>query len=190
MAIGALGQTSFIESLDDAGNPTAEICNLHYDRARRNALQFFPFEFAVKRVALDESSEEPPAAWAYAYAWPTDCLRPLNIDTELQIDNIEQLVPFRVENAGSARVIYTDMDSAVLRYVFDCTDTLIWTEAFIDYLAIVMAARIAMPLTSNMDLSQKMEQLARLRGYAAVASSASNIQTGELPDAGVIRARE
>ncbi len=188
LAIAELGQTVFIQSLTDNGN-VEELCNLHYDRVRRTALQFFPFEFAIKREVLVASSEDPPSSWGFAYVYPTDCLRPLKIDEGLQQPTNDQLVTYLIENKGAARVIFTDHDAPCLQYIFDQKDVVLWTEAFIDAMAVLMAAKLAMPLTKDQSLAKDMLQLSRLRLQGAAAASATNIQRGEEPDAGAIRAR-
>jgi len=188
LALNRLGVTKLIESLTEDSSE-AKTCALHYDRVRRRALQFAEFEFAIERATLTAATASPPDEWEYAYKWPTAALRPLNIPNLAKIETYVNEIPFRVEYASGERVIYTDQEDATLRYIFDQTDTTVWTEEFANAVAMFMAWRMAMPLTSNSRLTMELANEHRLALYAAAASSFSNIVTGQMPDAESIRAR-
>jgi hypothetical protein len=72
-ALSNIGNSRSINSLTEASKEAGQ-CSLHFDSCRDAALADFDWNFATKRLALADTNNPPPD-WAYAYQYPTDCLR-------------------------------------------------------------------------------------------------------------------
>lgn len=175
LALSRLGNSRSINSLSEQSKE-AGLCNLHYDPARKEVLADFGWNFALKRVALADTGTPPPD-WQFAYRYPTDCMR---------IDEIMspgcRVVPerFRVQYvvgsdaAGTGRLIYTDQESAWLKYVANITDPNMFDPLFCSALSWKIASEIGMPLTSAPALVQNA-----LTMYSQIIRSAGSRSMNE-----------
>jgi hypothetical protein len=78
LALQMLGAERITSLTQDHKN--ARACNTCYAELRDAELEAHPWNFARKRVTLapdSASSDYSTAEYAYAFSWPTDCLRPL-----------------------------------------------------------------------------------------------------------------
>lgn len=78
----ALGMidAKMVSSLTE-NSPEAVQCNLHFDNARRAVLRDYPFDFAIRKVALEETTMPTITRgdWLKAYLVPADSLRVLSV---------------------------------------------------------------------------------------------------------------
>ncbi|MCH5278080.1 MAG: hypothetical protein J1E80_09675 [Desulfovibrionaceae bacterium] len=154
MALGFIGSRG-IASLTE-NTPEAVQCGLFWDRARRAALEDYPWNFATRRARL---AEKPlPEAWAgewrHCYALPDLCLRALRVGRG---------GPFRLRGDGQGAFILSDEGQAWLEGVFDTPDVSLWSELFVMAMARRLACLIAIPLLkNNPGKLQELEQLYRM----------------------------
>ena len=80
--LGARAQISSISPPD--GSVEAGYCARFYPIARREMIEAHPWAFATTRVAL-AAVANPSTVWAYAYALPADCIKPLRV---LQLNSL------------------------------------------------------------------------------------------------------
>ncbi|GKX40036.1 hypothetical protein SOASR014_37750 [Pectobacterium carotovorum subsp. carotovorum] len=170
IALSRLGVSRSINALTEQSKE-AGACSLHYEPARDAVLSDFPWNFATKRVALADLNSAP-ADWQYAYRYPTDCMRLIEImtpgtRTPTARQRIEYVTGSDADGAG--KLIYTDQPSAWLKYVGSVTDTNMFDAIFRDALAWRMAGEMAMQLTGNANLGQFALQM-----YAQVIASAAS----------------
>ena len=59
--------------------PQSDACEVHYSLVKVRELTKFPWNEAITRVKLTRLSATPASEFAYAYAYPNDCLRILNM---------------------------------------------------------------------------------------------------------------
>lgn len=152
-ALSNIGNSRSINSLEEASKEAGE-CSLHYEACRDSVLADFDWNFATKRLALADTNTPPPD-WAYAYRYPTDCVRITAIMLPgIRNPTAEQRVPYEVgvDAAGTGKLIYTDQNEAWLKYVMRVTDVNMFDAIFIEALAWRIAAAINMALTGNADL--------------------------------------
>lgn len=78
-ALSMLG-CNMVSSLEQ-NTPEAVQCNLHWDNARRAVLRDYPFDFAIRKVALEETTMPTitRGTWKKAYLVPSDSLRVLSV---------------------------------------------------------------------------------------------------------------
>lgn len=149
LALSYLGLSS-IASMTEASAEAVQ-CNLHYENARDFALRDYTWNFATKRVTLAESATiTPPDEWGYAYSVPSDCLWARKVVTGPAMPAAE----FVIETVGTAKVIYTSEQDAILQYTARVSETTLFDPMFVEALAWKLAALISMPLTRDKSLMQ------------------------------------
>jgi len=150
LALVRLGGAT-ISALDE-GSKESILCDLLFEPSRDATLRDHPWNFAtLRRTLADTGSTIEP--WAYAYAYPVNCLFAREIVSPLNTWVQAPPVPFEVASDGNGgRVIYTDLSPAVLRYTARVTDLSACDPLFLEALSWKLAAELAMPLTTNKGL--------------------------------------
>lgn len=136
-----------INAIDDPLEEARQ-SRLHWAVARDSVLREADWNFARRRRALALYAEEP-IGWAYAYAYPSDCVKARRLlDSDGNPDARGRPYPFeagRTED-GSHRSINSDMATAVLEYTARVDTASEFDPLFVDALAWRLAAEIAMAL--------------------------------------------
>ncbi len=82
-ALGLLGEYQIEE-----GTPTTdkqyELCERYYARARQETLQAHPWNEAIKQAMILQEATAPLFGYDYKYAKPTDCLKVLSINEDVE----------------------------------------------------------------------------------------------------------
>lgn len=163
IALGYLGDSATVSSLDPPeGSAQAGHCSRFYPITRDALLELHPWNFATKRQTLALLDATPPSAWAYAYALPSDVLKPLAVLDPEAPDDFNQVgsyspQTFVVETMSDADVLLTNQENAVLRYTALVSDTTKFTPLFVEALAWLLASKLAGPLlkgTTGMDVAK------------------------------------
>ncbi len=175
MALGFAGQRT-IASLRE-NTPEAVQCDLFWDRARRSALQDYPWNFARRRVRLAETllPDAYSGEWRHAYGLPDGCLKVLSVGEEGR--------PYRVRSDGANMFILSGEPKAWADCVFDTPETGLWSELFVMAMARKLACLIAVPLLKNN--TQKLQELEQLYQEAlpkATGQDASEERSCRKPD--------
>jgi hypothetical protein len=184
--IGARAQVTAISPPD--GSVEAGLCARFYPIARRELLESYGWSFAAKRVALSQVTN-PSTAWAYAYAKPSDCIRPLRIPPLTLIDEQRDITltigagtDTILTEAGTSRftvegdIIYTDEPDAVLIYVGDMVDSNKFSARFVVALGMMLASYLAGPIIkgdAGAKTSAQWRQAAMNYALSAAASDAN-----------------
>jgi hypothetical protein len=200
IALGNLGVTAYITSLDEAVKE-AETCKVYYNFVRERCLASFPWPFATLRAVLAELAEEPTRdGWAYIYGLPAGCLQerkiwpvldnpdledlygePVSI-TGLRNPRSDQRVPFAVEKSSlsEGRVLLCDLPDPVLFYTADVVDPVSYPTLFVDAFSWWLAHSLALPLTGKVSLADRSWKAAML-AIAAAQAAAMNGQQEDVP---------
>lgn len=147
IALSHLGDEATVTSIDPPeGSQQAEYCATFYPVALDAILEDHSWSFATKRRALTLHSEDPPESWGYTYAFPGDAVRLRAVvapDATDDTDSAEYIVEAL---SDGTKVIYTNVEDAVARYTYRCTDTGKYTPSFVLALARRLAAFLAGPI--------------------------------------------
>jgi hypothetical protein len=145
MAIGRLGISQFIASLETEQSNEARVCRVFFDNTRDRVLQEMPWNFATRFATLQDIGT-PPDGWTYRYRYPNDCLQARKVARDITV----QGVPFSVieDETGGGLAICTNQGNAVLVYTARITNTNLYSMLFVDVLAWALAAEIAAPLSA------------------------------------------
>ena len=189
--IGARAQISAISPPD--GSVEAGYCARFYPLARREALESSNFSFSKTRAVLAEVTNDSDL-YDYAYALPSDCIKPLRVLQLQYVDATTWLWPSgayvsdydwrRFEDAfnerGSAEfevednVLRTNEPEAVLLYKRDVTDTTKFSPLFTSALGMVLAGYLAGPIIKGMDGAKVGAQWRQMGFEMAAKAVAAN----------------
>lgn len=182
LALSSIGAAT-ISSLTEA-SAGAIACNNFYAHTRDTLLQWHPWNFAKKVIALAELDITDDTSWLYRYERPSDCLKIRHLS------DASFLKPVTVDAGGSlghwkhevrGNSIYCDLSPAYLNYTFRNEDPTLYPPLFQEALAFALAVRLAMPLTADPKLRAEALQLSRIaRDAAAVADANEEINSAEI----------
>jgi hypothetical protein len=174
LALSHLGDTATVASLvPPEGSAQAEHCATFYPISRDVLLEMHTWSFALRKIALAQVANSW-GQWQYAYALPSDCMTAISVlSSEATADyngsfnvfgqfpsdfpdcGVANTVnstaytpqPFAVEvDSTGAKVLYTNQESALLRYKAMVTDTNQFSQLFIMTLSWHLASMLAGPV--------------------------------------------
>ena len=143
LALAKLGISPIMALNDDSKQ--AQFANRFFDHTRDEVLAAHPWNFAMRRAALNKLATAPLFGWANAFQIPTDCLRVTQLN---EIDPTERFPLFSIE----ANQLLTDEDEAQIRYIARVEDGSFYPPLFVHALATMLASRLAGPLTGSREL--------------------------------------
>lgn len=197
MALSHIGAKSTIESFTE-NSSAAKQANIWYDYSRLQVLEAYDWSFARKRRTLalhgdtiSETAADPLAGvWGFRYSYPDDCVA----TRKIQNPNAppDDAVPYDIETSldGQQKTILTNLESAVLVYTWDLTNTDMFSVLFVSALSHLLAHQIAFSVTGERKI--KITELNIYEGVLARAMAISANQSVDAPprEAPWIRARE
>lgn len=172
MALALIGRER-IDSLEE-DSQEAKMCQVFYEHERRRLLRMHGWGFARKTEQLALRTNSIPG-WRFAYALPQECISIIYIFNEATVDRHEIEKPdFRIVTAtGNDRIIVCNLEEAFAEYTIDFRNAEAFSEEFIEALVHIVAAKLALPLTSNSQLVQMNMELAQNAIGIAMAEDAN-----------------
>ncbi|GGO95030.1 hypothetical protein [Stakelama pacifica] len=155
-ALAELGSRDFVTSID-SDRPVAMRAKRLWSIVLNDLLSQHPWNFALRRAALNADGVNPPYGYARQFRLPSDCLR--------------WLVPvegrpgfYRGEREGD--VILTDAAAPLpVRYIALVDDVTKWPAAFVKAMTLALAEALAEGITQSetikRDLGNKAEYALR-----------------------------
>lgn len=188
IALSHLGADAIVASISPAdGSVESGHCARFYPIARRAAIEMAKPSFARARALLAEITNVS-LVWAYAYARPTSCIKPLRIltldlgltvftqdDTTIESDE-DRSAKFELE----ADTIFTNEPEATLVYLTDVVDTTKFTPMFEMGLGLLLASHLTGPLIKGkpgIALGNSLYERAVAALTAAATSNANSSAT-------------
>lgn len=182
MALSHVGSDTTITSIAPPdGSVEAGHCARFYPIVRREALESHSWTWNKTRATLSETTN-PSDIWTYAYALPSDCLKPLRVLRRALVVDMLTYLGYSTSGPvvtadelqqwterGSAlfevegQVLLTHEPEAVLLYARDVTDTTKFSTHFTVYMSYLLAAYLAGPIIKG---EPGASASARLRGAA------------------------
>lgn len=184
----------------------AQQCKLLYPILRDSVLENAPWQFATRIVSLAELTDVEVFNFAYAYQYPSDCLKIkrliLNWETvnrtdsqfygnNLPIINTQAPVPYQVFNDDGNRVIGANYAELRAEYTVQVTDTNLFSTQFILALSHLLAAELAIPIVGvNEGRKLKSDSMQQYNAHIRAACAAMmNEQFTPMPDSEFITVR-
>lgn len=182
MALGQVAQET-IANVDEQSE-SARQCRMYYDITRKNLLSTFRWGFAERNARLALVDTTIPK-WAYAYAYPNECLaihQVFNkergpVDEAFKDDRYNEYEILTIND--TMKVIGTDIDLAWASYTADVKNAEAFSSFFCEALAHNLASKLAIPLAGSQSLIQQEYQL--YQAAIAQAMNASAIETHHKP---------
>jgi len=176
LALSRLGSTANVSSIyPPEGSAQAEQAARFYPIARDTLLEMHPWNFATKRVSLVETGT-PPDSWGFSYAVPAGYVRALALlAPSAQYDDITQ--PYIIETAtDGTMLIYTNIESAMLKYIALVTDTTKFSPLFVNTLSYLLAHYMAGSMikgSEGISVGKSMYQMAMQLLMSAASKDSS-----------------
>ncbi len=143
MSLVQLGQATIVDLTDATTN--AKRCNALYDLIRKIVLEAHPWNGCTKMVALSQVAETPVYKWTYVHQLPTDCLRVIESDQD--INGERQWVQM-------GRKIYSNFSDLNITYIYDNEDTTLFSPGLVVALSARLEAELAYPVTGSATLAK------------------------------------
>lgn len=174
LALARLGESP-VQSLDE-GSVAANVARSFYDPARRTALRDYNWNFALQTTTLARLALTP-VGFSYAYAMPSDCLK------ALRLRSAESTSEWGMKFILRGGVLLADIETAVLEYVADVTDTGLFDDHFIEALTYKLASELAMPVKGSMELMANYANMyqSRLIQAASLSLNEQHLALSENP---------
>jgi hypothetical protein len=173
MALIHVGAMPSVVSLDPPdGGAYALHCARFYPIAL-NQLLALPFQFAMKRTALDLVEENPNDQWLYSYSIPSDCVRTFHVlPSGVTSDN--DGIEFIVEGQR----IFCDQPYVSLLYTTSEVTAGNFTPLFADALSRLLAYFLSVPVmkASGAERQAYYKLAQQSIGYAASVDAMSRKQ--------------
>lgn len=167
LALAHLGDTATVSSIDPPeGSAQAEHCKRFYPIARDSLFQMHNWGFSSKRIQLAEVTNTT-TTWAYAYALPSDIVVAISVIADDASDDYSTRIqptdtpyyppvvaageyvpqPYCIESDSLGNmVLYTNQETAVLRYQALVTDPTKFAPLFVMALSWHLASMLAGPV--------------------------------------------
>jgi hypothetical protein len=187
LALQHIGDRYDISDLEEEGTE-AEQVNLVFDDTRKELLRMHPWSFANKFATPATLSVTVPAFWTFAYPYPSDALRIVEIVNPLGRD----LEPIQFEVSlltDNTKVLLTDQSEATFRYTANISDPTQFDPEFVNAFSFLLASKIAMALTGDGGIRGALREEAQRAIYQAGSTDANEGRTEEPPEASWILVR-
>ena len=149
LAISHIGVSKDVSDIDTERSAAALACKKFYERARDEVFRDFNWPFATKYESLGLVETSPNTDWGYSYRYPSTCIRFRKILSGVRNDSKQSRVVFEIASDSTARLIFTDEQTAVGKFNARITDEGLYPEDFVMMLSLLIAAYIAPRLTGG-----------------------------------------
>jgi hypothetical protein len=172
-ALAKVGQAP-ISSIDQETR-AAQILKSIFDLVQDEVMSAHPWNFALKRVALTPTASTPAYEFDYEYDLPNDCLRVLELETDVTAIGVDWVVEGR-------KILSNDSEISI-RYIYRNDDYNSWSPAFAEVMAWRLAQGIAFALTQSTEREKSChEQLKATLAQARSTDGAEGVLRGLIAD--------
>lgn len=191
MAIAHLGIGKQIATLTERSQE-ANVCSIFYETAKDITLRDFDWPFTTKNVDLGLVETDPTTEWSFSYRYPSDAVKIRRILSGIRNDNNDTEVPHKIYADDSGKLLYCDIEDAVLEYTARIDVVEQYPLDFVMALSYRLASLIAPTIVGvkNISLVGNMLELYNLHVGMARQNSAGEEKQDRTPESEFIRARE
>ena len=166
--LGNRGRVASIDPVD--GSAEADYCASFFALARNELLAMADWTFARKRTELALVTGPVTAAWEYAYALPSDCMKPRRVLTDITNASEQDSERFAIEG----NVLMTNKQNAVLVYTRVITTVGSFSPSFVTAFGYLMAAYLAGPILKGVDGTKASIEYRKIATAMAMQSVADD----------------
>lgn len=190
IALGRIGHTEFIDTLDDA-TVAAEMCKRLYPQARDEVLEALDWPFARRRykpAAILETTldlGDVPSGWSFAFALPADAI-PNGIRrvwSGMRRDREDLAVPFDVEYDLKTQqdILLVDFSTPEVLYTARVTDPKTFAATFTSAVAWRLGQELVPALRKDKDVAQDAAKMYLLALADASAAARQGVRQDPEP---------
>ena len=180
MALSHLGVGQTIQNAETGTEQEAKVCRTFYATCLASTLSDFDWSFARRYQALNLVEASPNSEWGYAYRYPTDCVSVKKILSGVRNDTRQSRVSYAVGEDDAGKLIYSDMDDAIIQYTKLVEDTTKYTATFMEAFSMKLAFYIA-PRISAGDPFKRQQAVAAMYNMTIMKAKAQQANE-EQPD--------
>lgn len=191
MALSHLGIGKEVGNVETDRGQEVEAFNRFYQPTRDEMLEDFPYPWATVTVEMGLVEADPTDEWAYSYRYPSNAVKLRRIQSGFRADTNDSRIPYRVSRDSTGKLIYTDVEDAVMEYTFRETDPGRFPPLFVTALSFLLAFKMAPRLTKGDPFKLGNRAFAAFEKWLPMAqASAANEEIPDVePDSDSIRAR-
>jgi len=119
------------------------------------------------------SAVEDKYDFTNSFVLPSDYLRPVAINEE-EVDTLDPLIEYEIISNGTVKYLYSDADPVDLKYIWDCSDTTLFDDVFVELFTLKLCAHLAYSITRSKTIAEGYETK-----YARYLSKAKALSGGE-----------
>lgn len=179
-----------IQSLSEP-NPEAFQLRVHWETALASVLRDHPWGFAMRRKPLAALAESP-IGFAYAYAYPQDCIQARRVlPARGGAPRHQAAIPFEIGRSldGRHRAILTDLPDAALEYTTMQVPCEEFDPQFVGALAWRLAAEISLAVHADPQTHQAAINTYSMQLQQAKALDMRESSSPRLPDGDFLGSR-
>jgi len=163
-----------IASLTEDSEP-AERASAIYESVRDDVLRAYAWGFATKITTLAAISDETVSGWEYLYVYPANCLRIRKVFEDTDATDPVGVEFKEVQSPTTAqRAIAANITPAYVEYTIKVSDPNSYDPAFIEAMALKLAASLAHQLTGDKALGPQIQGF-----YTGALSEAKRLDSTE-----------
>lgn len=149
LALNALGESDFILAMNE-NTKSARLANLIWESSKRKVLEDHTWKFATKRINLSPLVATPAYEYDYQYQVPSDFIRIVEVS-----DSNEPLEDYETNES----MILCNESIIYLKYIYDITNTELFTAGFANCFSIYLAHKMAYNITGNRSKESDLLQI-------------------------------
>ena len=152
LALSHLSNRARVASLDPVDQTVeGKHCKTFFPIARDTALEEgIHWGFAKVRAELAPVTALDDGEWGYAYALPSRLIKVIKVTppgTDKDFPGSDYVIETTIDAEGNSDdVLYTDVDEAVIHYIFRETNTGRWSPLFVSTVSWLLASYLAGPI--------------------------------------------
>lgn len=202
MAVANLGQTEVVTSISAPSSKAEKLGALYYDTVLTRLLAKHNWSWATRRAVLtDVTATELKLGWSYAYTFPADMVRFIDIDLGYRsgpdvpgLDPVNPTLPgaswvIEMNAAGTGKILLCDIQNASGVYVAKITNLTLWDPDAIDALTWQCSKVLAAPLTAKPEFVAQARDIAESVLNRAIADDANEAHPDHIYTSEIITSR-
>lgn len=166
LAVSHLGSKATIASISE-GSTESIVCRTHFYTVRDALLAEFNWNFSRRVEVMALRTETPPPGWAYAFSYPSKCIRVRQIWIQPPPATLPP-VRFEVgglEDSGGNDVvaIFANVSEGYVQYTRRIENAELFSAGFVLALSWRLAEAIALPITNRESIQELTIKLAAFK---------------------------
>lgn len=150
-----------------------------WDMVRDDALQAYPWKFAMVYDVWEAETDRPEHTWSYSYPHISGALKVVNCPDLL---TSEWTIGQKIASGGGRSILAdTDGDDLNVIYIKQVTDTTVWPPCFVTYMAAKLAAAGVEDLTGSAGAWDRINASMREAMRAAYVADAIEAPPSDIP---------